>query len=312
MIRNVTAILSFVLASFCFSSVSPPLRSEEPYFEESFDATAQNPNLEAYDSYFEVVDGKLHRTKPTANDDRRYVRTRLSDYNNRDFVYEVTFTTQADIVFVGLGLGDPGDPPLAYNEPDDSVNFSVLPLVHDGGVHVRTKDGYQKIGRVFSAGPHRARITKIGDSISFELDEKYNGEFEVDIGVTYLDYRGAGPFLHEGNSYLFFGCVNDLEYFDDLVVNSVETEPPDCNANGVDDATDIADESSADAGEDGVPDECQTVQPYFSDNFIENIRNIEGTNTILMTGFSTTDCTPSSAQSLKSARWSWQSNIRIV
>ena len=34
--------------------------------------------------------------------------------------------------------------------------------------------------------------------------------------------------------------------------------------------------------------QVKTLQPYFADNFTDNIRNIEGTNTILMTGFANT------------------------
>ena len=39
----------------------------------------------------------------------------------------------------------------------------------------------------------------------------------------------------------------------------------DCNANGIDDAVDIAIGSSSDADLDGVPDECQVAPGDFSD-----------------------------------------------
>ncbi|MBI4582492.1 MAG: hypothetical protein HY717_00470 [Planctomycetes bacterium] len=84
----------------------------EPYFEEDFSSGTQNPNLKSYSPAFEVKNGSLHRTNPSENFDRQYLKTVLSDYLQRDFVFELTFTTNIDIILLYWRfLGDA--PPLA-------------------------------------------------------------------------------------------------------------------------------------------------------------------------------------------------------
>lgn len=258
--------MAWMILSTAFTS---PLWSQA-YFSEDFESGIPNPALEAIAPYFEVVDGALHRTSPQAFDDRRYLRTTLSDYNERDFIFEVTFTCKDDIIWFGLG---PADRNSAYHEPKQSVVFWVRPTSIEGGVGFNTIFGSLVVDRVYSDGPHRVRIRKTGKRIGFELDEKYNGVFHADISTGLMDYSEVMPSLTSANSHLFFGSVAAANSFDDIVVSDPGLPTPDCNGNGVADPADITAGTSEDAGQDGIPDECQVALPYFSDEFEATVTN---------------------------------------
>ena len=210
----IRSALCFVL--LVFAVTASVLRGVEPYFADTFENVVPNPNLEGYGD-FVIADGSIHLKTGDPNDlDRRYLRTALADYNTRDFVYELTFTSSSNtITFVGLGLGDGTG--VAYNEPGQSVTFRIhSPDVAGGKVVVNTNEGELEIGSIHSSGPHQARIEKRGAKVTFSLDINYDGVFKADMFHTYADIKSIGPFLTADNSHLFFGSGSPGTNFDDF------------------------------------------------------------------------------------------------
>ncbi|MBI4585085.1 MAG: hypothetical protein HY717_13815, partial [Planctomycetes bacterium] len=231
---------------------------QKVYFEDHFESSFPNPSLEGYKSYFSVAKGVIRRTGYLAFDDRQYMRTVASDYNMRDFIFEITFTTKNDIVFIGIGFGERRE--NGYHEPALSMNFRAHPLVNEGFVEVTTATGGVKVGNLKTAGPHRARIEKIGSKITFSIDDSYNGNFKADMSVAFPVLENVGPFLNDRNSHLFFGCVIPDEIFDDLLIRDPGLPETDCNHNGINDSIDISSGSSKDQNGDAIPDDCQLFQ----------------------------------------------------
>jgi|GEM_PF-6559240 len=258
--RGITWARIVVLLCLVTGSVGT---AQEVYFDEDFSDDTANPNVTGWQS-FAVTNGIL-RLAPDAGA-RGYIRTVNSDYNTRDFVAELTLTCKSDILHFGIGQ-------RGENEPDNSVTFRIHPLVHEGQIRVRTAQTEFNIGRVFSAGPHRVRIRKLRNAITFALDERYDGNFEADMSVTFADLAEVGSFLNDKNSRIFFSTSRPEEELDDFFIRPLDPVNWDCNRNGNEDAADLIAGSSVDANGDSIPDECTQVRHYFDEDFNEPVRN---------------------------------------
>jgi hypothetical protein len=130
-----------------------------------------------------------------------YVRTVRADYVD-DFQFDVTYTPTA-ITFIGVGPGEATPP---FTEPARDALYLRLhsPDVVGGRVDISFNDNFNTIvspaGFVTEPGPHRARITRAGDVIRFEVDVQATGPFVAEKIVATVDLRqhpdirgGAGP-----------------------------------------------------------------------------------------------------------------------
>ena len=188
-----------------------------PFFV--FDPTRRidlDPNLEDPDGAFDLSNGLL---RAGLGNSRHYVRTRLDDYVTRDFTYEHAFQLggngSVNIVFVGLGTGvNDGS-----GEPGNSVHFRIHPPdVVGGRVDVAVAGGTggaSAIGFLTSEGPHRARVTKSGDTLLYEIDANSvpGAPFVADMSHSIPSIAVNAPFLSSGPSRLFFGATFDSARF---------------------------------------------------------------------------------------------------
>ncbi|QNN23247.1 LamG domain-containing protein [Planctomycetales bacterium ZRK34] len=156
---------------------------------------------------------------------RDFVRTRATDYNTVDFIAEVTYTrldsTGPNIAFFGLGDGVPdagefGNPyPALYLETQNlRIEQDAAFGSNDSTVFALTEPGL---------GTHRLQIIKLGDDITFAVDENYTGgPFVADQSHT-LSLSTVAPFLNAANSRIFFGSENAASRttFDDLVITTI-------------------------------------------------------------------------------------------
>lgn len=200
-------------------AISPPL------FSENFNAVQQNPHLDGYDR-FVVGDGVIRRNGVFQDvNDRRYIRTVATNYNEINFRFELTFTTTtlttSSVMFMGIGTGDRRqDMSFGHNEPWQSLFFRAhVPNLAGGKVSVSNRPAADlNIIGAIGAGTHRGRIEKVGKAITYSLDANFNGAFAADMSITYPDLFALVPTLNSTNSRLFFGTVLPNDSFDDMLV----------------------------------------------------------------------------------------------
>lgn len=191
----------------------------EPYFVETFENPVENPSLQGYE-HFRFSEGKLLRQPEDPGDqDRAYMRTVLTDYLTRDFVFDVVFTSGLDtITFVGLGQGDWVD-----SEPGPSVRLRIhAPDVAGGFVEVSSSLGQHTFAHLLTRGPHCARIEKRDTRMTFSIDLDFDGEFKADGSRGYPRIDQLGPFLDTESSRLFFGGGSQTTQFDAVTVAAIE------------------------------------------------------------------------------------------
>jgi hypothetical protein len=212
------AIGSATITPSCFAT------GEAVYFSEDFNSGMPNPNLFGYEN-FTLANGVIGSNGRFSDvNDRRYIRTTVSDYNNRDFRYELTFTTtllnQTSINFMGIGRGNRRADNCCHNEPWESLYFRFhTPNVADGYIGIADNPSHEvRLGDIPNAGTHRARIEKIGNAITFSVDRHYNGVFSADMSHTFPNINTVAPYLDNLNSRLFFGTVLPDDHFDDMLV----------------------------------------------------------------------------------------------
>lgn len=140
---------------------------------------------------------------------RNYVRTIKGDYLGRDFKFELVYTLKggetSGITWIGIGAADPVAP---YGEPNDSVFLKIHPPALDGGwvgLVNSPAGGALPVGKIGKAGTHRAVIEKKGDVVTVGIDVDNDGPSDDDMERTIPDIKAYGPFLHNKNTYLFFG-----------------------------------------------------------------------------------------------------------
>lgn len=157
---------------------------------------------------------------------REYIRTRAADYNTVDFIAEITYNrpdgaTGPNIAFFGLGDGlpDAGE----FGNPYPALYFETQNLRVEKDSSFGNNDSIVFAMTEPGAGSHRLQITKLGDLITFAVDENYvSGPFTADQSHT-LSLSAVAPFLNSSNSRIFFGSENATTrtYFDDLVITVI-------------------------------------------------------------------------------------------
>ncbi len=198
---------------------------------EDFSGPGLNPALEV------TLPGAFEfgGTAVNVSDSRQYIRTVDADYLSVDFTFNVTYTVPANgggagIAFLGFGNGS-GDPdffdePLLSlyirNGPDDFGDGFLQPSINSGGGMVNELDALGFPG----GGTHRARLTRVGDSIVFAFDEdSSSGTFVADYSRTF-SVAADLPFLTTSNSRLFVGSESSGVSFDQFNVTvSAVPEP---------------------------------------------------------------------------------------
>jgi len=203
----------FVLSVAFMVNTIAPSRGAETFFEETLLNSVQSPNLDG-EEFFRLANGEgIQRISSSSHFDRRYVRTVVGAFNKLDFVYEVTFTIAVDeIVFIGIGQGEPD---AGFNEPARSLNFRIhSPGLVNGKVEILGVI----IGNLTSSGPHRIRITKLGDSMIYAVDSDFEDQFQADMSYTVSNLRAVALFLRDQDSHLFFGNSEVTTTYRDLVI----------------------------------------------------------------------------------------------
>ena len=222
-VASFVGLLSVLLGAATVSAAE----ATGPFFAEDFNSAAPNANLFGYEN-FTVAGGVIRSNGMIADhNDRRYIRTVASDYNTRDFRFELTFTTtlinEVGIMYMGIGRGNKrtDQPGYGYNEPWESLYFRAhTPNIADGfiGIADSPVNDLVIVGDIPNGGTHRARIEKLGQAITFAIDRNYNGTFVADMSHTFPDITVVAPYLDPLNSRLFFGTALATDSFDNMVV----------------------------------------------------------------------------------------------
>src|ERR1041384_5080071 len=100
-------LVGIALAALC--SFPKSGQAAEAYFNEDFGGPAPGSSIRDYTDAWQIANGALDHVGPG----RSYIRSVFSDYNERDFVFEITFSTIDYICLIGIGEGGLGDPPDA-------------------------------------------------------------------------------------------------------------------------------------------------------------------------------------------------------
>ncbi|HUG91156.1 MAG TPA: PEP-CTERM sorting domain-containing protein [Planctomycetaceae bacterium] len=187
-----------------------------PFFAEDFNGPGLGPNLVDIDGTYVVSGGTIGNSAPQ----RAYVRTVESDYLSIDFqadlIYTIAGSGGSPGVFFGIGpatkdTGFFNEPEAALYLLDHTNGFVFHPLSNI--VVRRNSPGSANITDLFNMpfpdGTAYARITKIGDSMTFAFDHNYNGSSFVPDGSFTVSLSTVAPFLDDMPSYLFFGTGFD-------------------------------------------------------------------------------------------------------
>ena len=217
-----------------------PSRAER--FSETFDressesAFEQNPP-----GGYIIKDGAAEHVRQQRPDEewhagnwhpRHYIRSKITDFNLRDFVFEATVIidlTEADErtyrhrIFFGLADGEPN--------PDffDSVKTGLImsaafdtgqafvEYYHPGVNYQLAKTdpeaecsyvSYVAPHYGLKPGRHRLRMWKNGEWVRFAVDADFDKEFKPDFISRPIHLRDSAPLLDESNSRLVVGAGN--------------------------------------------------------------------------------------------------------
>ena len=126
-------------------------------------------------------------------------------YLKRDFVYEVVITLKEGdgIALVGIGNTTHNGPP--------NINESICMRIHaprlsNGEVLTASRGStVNKTCTLSRPGTHLFRIIKEGPSVTFVVDADNDGESDDDGEYTIPDIKEFAPYLHDKNTFLFFG-----------------------------------------------------------------------------------------------------------
>jgi hypothetical protein len=198
--------------------------SADQFFFDDFDGPSFSSNLVDVEGMYFFSGGK---TGTSAS--RSYVRTADGGYASIDFradlIYSISGSGGAPGIFFGIGAGteDAGffeEPEAALYLLDHTNGFTFFPnsdvvvRVNASGPGVITD-----LANVpFPDGTSYARMTKIGDSITFAFDYAYDGVSFTPDGSHTASLSAVAPFLGSGPSYLLFGTGLSASRFDSILV----------------------------------------------------------------------------------------------
>ena len=137
----------------------------------------------------------------------RFIRSKQSDFNKRDFVLEVlvrvdsTRDSRQKLHYFGIGEAEQDGPRM----PNSA--FLQFRAADDTEGRADMMDGRSKrqVGNLKTNGVHLLRITKRGSSLTFTVDQNNDGPTADDIEAKIDDLPSTLSTLHEKNAYLFFG-----------------------------------------------------------------------------------------------------------
>ena len=202
------------------------------YFTDGFNGPAFNPNLVDIDHMYFFSAGKTGTTSA-----RSYLRSLDSGYAGIDFqadlIYSMGGTSSgAAGVFFGIGAAtkDAGffdEPEAALYLIDHANGFPVWPA---SNIVVRVNrpgsgNTSDLANTPFPDGVSYARITKLGDTLTFQYDFAYNGSTFIPDGAYTTSLSAAAPFLASGPSYLLFGTGSSPSRFDSIAVTPLLAIP---------------------------------------------------------------------------------------
>jgi hypothetical protein len=210
----------------CLVSVGTAARAAY-VFTDDFSGPSLDVNLVDIEGAYFFSGGKIGTSAS-----RSYVRTVEDDYLSFDFqadlVYSIDGSGGAPGIFFGIGPAteDAG----FFDEPEAAIylldhtdgfpawpNSDVVIRVNGPGSGVIT----DLTNLAFPDGPCYARITKVGDSLTFEYDHGYDGvAFDPDGSYT-TAVSAVAPFLSATQSHLFFGTGSSPSRFDSIQVQLV-------------------------------------------------------------------------------------------
>lgn len=207
----------------CLASVGATA-SAAPFFEDDFSGPSLDANLVDIEDLYFFSGGRIGTFAA-----RSYIRTVENDYLSIDFQADLIYSmggssSGASGVFFGIGPAteDAGffeEPEAAIYLVDHPNAFGSFPTsdivlrVNAPGSGLIT----DLTNIPFPDGAVFARITKVGDSITFAYDYAYDGSFDPD-GSYAASLSAVAPFLSTGPSYLLFGTGNSPSRFDSISV----------------------------------------------------------------------------------------------
>lgn len=143
--------------------------------------------------------------------DTGIIVTRERNFLDRNFVFEVlvTFGPNDGIAHVGMGAGRQDG---SANRRADSVFIKVCAPHHcDGEVQLEGgKTGLIRLGKIPQGGVHLVRLTKEGDTLTFEVDPENDGPTDDDMETVIPDLREHSPALNSKNSTLFLAGTGEI------------------------------------------------------------------------------------------------------
>jgi hypothetical protein len=213
----------------CLAAVAPAARGDY-IFTDDFNGPSLNADLVDVDGTYFFSAGQAGTTGA-----RSYVRTVEDDYLSIDFQADLIYSmggSSSGATGVFFGIGSATKDAGYFNEPEAAiylvdhpdgftlgyVNSEIAVRVNAPGSGLVTDLNDLPL----PDGVSFARITKIGDSLTFEYDYGYSGIFQPDGSYT-ASLSADAPFLAT-KSHLFFGTGNSPSRFDRIQV-SVIPEP---------------------------------------------------------------------------------------
>lgn len=132
------------------------------------------------------------------------VISRDKNFLKRDFVFETVISLRHGDNIAVVGIGDNSKP--AINPPYAFKLRIHPPGLSNGEVYVTQENETLKVpgSAMPRPGTHLFRISKEGDSVTFQVDVDNDGPSPDDSEHTF-NIRDTLPNLHEKNTYLFFG-----------------------------------------------------------------------------------------------------------
>lgn len=137
----------------------------------------------------------------------RIVRTAATDFNKKDFTFDVVFRFKpGESVILVAGIG-----PGQIDHNGANINNTVCSRLHGPGFggygtfHVSRRPE-EPLGNYKTSGQHVFRLQKRGNVLTMAIADGYKDKFVADHEKALPDLAGTASYLNEQNSWLFFGA----------------------------------------------------------------------------------------------------------
>ena len=202
---------ALILPTLIIGSAAPSA-SAAISLTDTFSGPTLNPALEvSAANKYTISGGSVSNTN---GQKREYIRTVATDFRSTNFTMSLTYTVAngfggTGIAFIGLGSGAPA--PAFYSEPLLAVYFRSMPSDFAGAVNPSINSGGSSVSELSAigtagSGTHRARLIKIGNTLTFVIDiDSSGGDFTSDASTSFDLSELRFSFLNDTNSRLFFG-----------------------------------------------------------------------------------------------------------